>query len=335
MATLLANRYKLDSVIGGGNFGEVWRAEDTFLSRPVAVKLFPPGMAVDTVLLEAQLQRKLSEHPHIVTIDNVVIEPPRPFVVSELFEDGAVTRRVGPNGAFLPDAMRWMRDLLAALGHAHGLGVLHRDIKPPNMLLTPNGGAALTDFGIAEDTILNVYVDRAVYSATIAPEVLAGGRSSTQTDLWAAACTWYRLLCGRYPFATPADVVNHQYEPAHKVNPQIPIALSRAVDVGLAADPAARYADADRMLAAVSGLSYERGWERLTDPTALEAWRLHGGDGEVVARLVQLPKAGVELVLTRDRGNGARAFKRERPGSAAQSRQKLNALLRRGVDSGL
>jgi serine/threonine protein kinase len=332
---LLADRYRLDTRLGGGCFGEVWQAKDTYFDRSVAVKLFARGVKADIVLAEARLQVRLSAHPNIVTIEDVVVQPPRPFVVTQLYTAGDVDARVGPNGAFLPDAMRWMRDLLAGLRHAHSLNVIHRDVKPSNLLVTPNGGAALTDFGIAEDSVRGIYAGRASYNPTVAPEILANNPSSEQTDLWAAACTWYRLLCGRYPFLSTAAIVTNDYEPAYKVNAQIPMALSRAIDRGLNPDPSKRYADAARMLGAVSGLSYDRGWERIADPAATETWRLHGGDGDIVARLIDRPKAGPELVVTRDRGRGPRAFIRERPGSLAQSRQKLRALLRRGVESGL
>jgi len=328
---LLAGRYRLDVFLGSGNFGEVWAAEDTYLARQVAVKLFKTGMQPDSVLLEAQLQRRLSEHPHIAAIENVVLEPPRPFVVSELYARGSIAGNLGPDGAPPTVAMRWMRDLLAALAHAHGLGVVHRDVKPSNLLLGDDGDAVLTDFGIAEDTVRRLYVDRSSYAPHMAPELLAGGSTSPQSDLWAAACTWYRLLCGRYPFNSVVAVLGGAFEPLHHVNPQIPLAVSRAVARALEQNPADRYADAERMLAAVSGLIVENDWERIIHPGALEVWRMRAPAAEFVIRLTQRPRAGLELLLTRDLGNGPRKVLREQPTSLAKARQRLRALLVDGV----
>ena len=244
----LANgRYVLypDRPLGSGHFGKVFEGYDRHFEQAVAVKLFDEDFELDAVLLEAQLQRRVSEHPHVVDIYDVIAEPPRPFVVTALCPSGSVGDRLETGAVSLQEAMRWTRDLLAGLAHAHSLEVIHRDVKPSNALLRTEGGAALTDFGLAEDTLRDRIVDTSHYLPHVAPEVLAGQSSSKQTDVFAAGCTIYRLLTGEYPFE--GGDFSSGPTAACRLNPTVPMAVSRAVGRALAIDPGERYTDAIEM----------------------------------------------------------------------------------------
>ena len=127
---------------GGGNFGLVYRGRDLYLERDVAVKLIEAERAtLDSTLTEARIQA-LCAHPNVVSVYDVRIEPPVPMIVMEYLPGGSAEDRV-TEGIALMDALRWTRNALQGLAHAHGLGILHRDLKPGNLLVLANGEAAL------------------------------------------------------------------------------------------------------------------------------------------------------------------------------------------------
>lgn len=334
-AELSDGRYVLDHYIGNGHFGEVWAAADTHLDMAVAVKLFGAAFHPDAVLLEARLHNRLSAHPNVVSILNVVIEPPRPFVAMELCRQGSVGARLDRGEVSLTNAMRWTRDMLAGLAHAHAMGVLHRDLKPSNLLILDDGRAAITDFGVAEDSIRGEYVDPRAYQPHMAPEMAVSG-SSPQTDVWAAGCTWYRLLCGQFPFASPADIAAGKFEPVHKLNPQVPLSVSRAVAMALQVNPADRYADAIRMHSAVSSLLVANAWSREPDAEAVETWVCSTTSCDYRVRLVERPRVGLELTAYRDlrNGGGYRRVRHERLPTIGKARQRLRTWLVLVVEGG-
>jgi eukaryotic-like serine/threonine-protein kinase len=230
--TLVDQRYLLSDHLGNGNFGEVWRGRDVWQDAEVAIKLVGPHVTLDEVLLETQLLTRLREHDRIVRVWNAQIAPPVPYIVMDYLPNGSVEARLDAGSVSIVDAVRWTRNALAGLGHAHALGVLHRDIKPGNLLLDREGRAVLSDFGIAEDTIRNLLANPNVYGVHAAPELLQGQGSSVQTDIFAIGCTLYRLLTSAYPFASIADI-QAWVEPTdvHKLNPQIPLSFFRFVKV--------------------------------------------------------------------------------------------------------
>lgn len=326
--TLANGRYVLRGFLGNGAFGEVWEADDLYLDTKVAVKLFGGAFRPDAVLLEAQLHNRLSEHPNVVSIQNVLIEPPIPFVVMALCPAGSVGARLEQNDVSLVEAMRWTRDMLAGLARAHALDVIHRDLKPSNLLILDDGRVAISDFGVAEDAIVHEYVDPKVYWRHMAPEMFTTG-SSPLTDVWAAGCTWYRLLTGVHPFADRAAAAAGEFELPHKLNPQIPLAVSRAVAKALAVNPADRYQSAASMLSAVSGLSVVNSWRRIDDPATIETWAATTSQADYTIELVARPRTGLELTAYRDyrRGAGRRRIRRVNPASLPRARQRLRAWL--------
>ena len=210
-ARLLGNRYRLDSVVGRGGMGTVWRAFDTMLDREVAVKevVLPPGLSdaeravlYERTFREARASARLN-HSGVVTVHDVVEESDRPWIVMELvlapslqdiIERGPMEhRRVADIGL----------QMLGALQHAHQKGILHRDVKPSNVLVTDTGRAVLTDFGIAQmegDSTLTQTGLVMGSPAYIAPERVQGERAVPASDLWALGATLYAAVEGRSPY---------------------------------------------------------------------------------------------------------------------------------------
>ncbi|RFU39841.1 serine/threonine protein kinase [Actinomadura logoneensis] len=209
---LLAGRYRLDTVVGRGGMGTVWRARDLTLHREVAVKevVLPPGLSegerdvlYERTLREARASARLS-HPAVVVVHDVVEEDGRPWIVMELvlapsLQD--VLDREGP----LPH--RRVADIgmqmLGALRHAHSKGILHRDVKPSNVLLCDSGRVVLTDFGIAQmegDATLTQTGLVMGSPAYIPPERAQGARAVPASDLWSLGATLYAALEGRSPY---------------------------------------------------------------------------------------------------------------------------------------
>ncbi|MEU8272213.1 protein kinase [Sphaerisporangium sp. NPDC049002] len=227
----MANRYQLLEAIGRGGMGIVWRAHDELLDRAVAVKevRYPGDPQDDEVaelnrrtLREARAAGRLS-HPNVVVVHDVIEENGRPWIVMQLVDSrslGQVLRDDGP----LP--MRMAAEIglqiLEALRHAHASGVLHRDVKPENVLLTDDGRVVLTDFGIARmetDTTMT-RTGLVGTPAFIAPERLRGHSAQRESDLWSLGATLYAAVEGRPPhdkgmaMATMHAVLNDEPEPA-------------------------------------------------------------------------------------------------------------------------
>ncbi|MFS2294304.1 MAG: serine/threonine protein kinase [Actinomadura sp.] len=210
-ARLLGNRYRLDSVVGRGGMGTVWRAFDVMLDREVAVKevVFPPGLddseravLYERTFREARASARLN-HPGVVTVHDVVEESGRPWIVMELviapslqdlLDRGPMEhRRVAEIGLQMLDALR----------HAHEKGILHRDVKPSNVLITDSGRVVLTDFGIAQmegDSTLTQTGLVMGSPAYIPPERVQGERAVPASDLWALGATLYAAVEGRSPY---------------------------------------------------------------------------------------------------------------------------------------
>ncbi|TDB81723.1 serine/threonine protein kinase, partial [Actinomadura sp. KC216] len=210
-ARLLGNRYRLDSVVGRGGMGTVWRAFDVMLDREVAVKevVLPPGLnesergvLYERTFREARASARLN-HSGVVTVHDVVEESDRPWIVMELvlapslqdlLERGPMEhRRVADIGL----------QMLGALRHAHEKGILHRDVKPSNVLITDTGRVVLTDFGIAQvegDTTLTQTGLVMGSPAYIPPERAQGERAVPASDLWALGATLYAAVEGRSPY---------------------------------------------------------------------------------------------------------------------------------------
>jgi serine/threonine protein kinase len=219
-ATVLSNRYRVVGEIGRGGMGIVWEAFDELLHRSVALKEvhFPPGLSEadraslgDRTLREARAVAAV-DVPTAVRVFDVIEEDGKPWIVMELIRGGSLTDRLRTHGPLSePEVARLGLAVLEALEAAHAAGVLHRDVKPSNVLLGEDERIALTDFGIAtvdsdsnDMTTTGVIVGSPSY---IAPERAQGQRPTAATDLWALGATLWTAAMGRPPYDGPTAFV--------------------------------------------------------------------------------------------------------------------------------
>jgi eukaryotic-like serine/threonine-protein kinase len=259
---LLAGRYRLCAVMGRGGMGTVWHARDELLNRDVAVKevTWPPYLSEaeqravrDRALGEARLAARL-RHPNIVGIYDVVEEDGRPWIVMELFRYRSLRDVMREDGPLPPArAARLGLGVLAALRAAHAEGIVHRDVKPANILVSPEDRAVLTDFGIARTAdSCPLTSDRLAGSPSyIAPERAWGEQAGPAADLWALGAALYAAVEGRAPFqrkdalASLTAAVTDEPAPALHAGPLWPV-----ISGLLRKDPDSRpcLTDAERML---------------------------------------------------------------------------------------
>jgi serine/threonine-protein kinase len=251
----VAGRYLLRERIGSGAAGEIWSAQDPRIGRRVAVKFLriPEGLTAgqraeweSRFLLEARAAGRLS-HPGIVPVFDVgTASDGRPFIVMELVEGRSldVIRQSGPRPPF-PQIVAWIGELAEALEAAHAGGVIHRDVKPANILVGTDGRARITDFGIArvaesELTRDGTFVGSPAFAA---PEQLCGAKVDGRADLFALAAVFYLLVTAKRPFAGD-DIPSIVYAVCHKEPdpPGISPALDDVILRALAKSPDDRYA---------------------------------------------------------------------------------------------
>ncbi|MEZ7130253.1 serine/threonine-protein kinase [Nonomuraea sp. AD125B] len=219
---LISGRYRLESVLGGGGFGRVWKAHDESLDVDVAVKeVWLPSAASDEehaqrlrrAEREARNAARLRSHPHIVTLHDVVIEDQAPWIVMELVDGGTLAERILQNGPLEARAVALVaKGLLEALGTAHASRIVHRDVKPANVMFGGDGRVLLTDFGIAVkqgDTALTMSGGLMGSLEYIAPERFNGVDSGGAGDLYSLGVTLYQALEGVSPFHrdTPTETL--------------------------------------------------------------------------------------------------------------------------------
>lgn len=262
-------RFELAARLGGGGMGMVWRATDLVLRRSVAIKEVrpsDPGLAEydpeaarllrERVLREARALARV-DHPNVVTIHHIVDGGPGtyPWIVMELVTGGSLADRLARGPMHPAEAARMGREVLAALQAAHAAGIEHRDVKPANVLLRPDGRPVLTDFGIAavrEATALTATGSVIGTPDYMAPERVSGKDGGPAADLWSLAMMLYVAVEGHHPLrrgttlATLAAVLAEDVPPPVQAGPLTDV-LSRVLVRDPGARPDAR--QLDRMLA--------------------------------------------------------------------------------------
>ncbi|MGW7482716.1 serine/threonine-protein kinase [Nonomuraea muscovyensis] len=212
--TLLAGRYRLLTQLGQGGMGTVWRAMDELLRQEVAVKevRLPPDLdeasraeLAERTLREARAAATLRSHPSIVTVHDVVLDGGRPWIVMELVRGRSLDRAVRDDGPLPPRRVAEIgRRMIDALTAAHASGILHRDVKPANVMLTDDGRVLLTDFGIATIAGDAGITQTGMLTGSpgyMAPERLRGEADGPLADLWSLGATLYTAVEGGPPFA--------------------------------------------------------------------------------------------------------------------------------------
>jgi eukaryotic-like serine/threonine-protein kinase len=210
----LAGRYRRVRSLGSGAMGEVWLAEDTLLGRPVAIKQLrtDPDAALEQwserMRREARLAAQLN-HPNAVAIYDLLVVDEQPYVVMEYVAGDSLAQRIRRAGTLTPEqAARWIGQVAGALEAAHARGIVHRDVKPANILITPYQAAKLTDFGIARSAQDVSQTQSGILVGTpafLAPEAARGGDPSPASDMWSLGATLYSAVEGRPPFGSGVD----------------------------------------------------------------------------------------------------------------------------------
>ena len=249
--TLAEGRYRVEDVLGRGGMASVYLARDGELERPVAVKVLAEHLADqaafrDRFLREARLAAQLS-HPNIVQVFDVGEEEGTPFIVMECVEGSTLADELRTRGPLEPDEVVDLAlQICGGLEHAHAAGLVHRDIKPQNLLLRPDGTVKIADFGIAraaETTRLTQMGSVLGTAAYLAPEQALGEEVTASADIYSLGCVIYELLTGRTPhvFKTlPELVVKHREEaitPVRELRPEVAERLEAAVMHALARNP--------------------------------------------------------------------------------------------------
>jgi len=292
VGTLLCGRYRLEAVVGSGGMSTVYRAFDTTLERQVAIKLLHRDVAADHGQLErfrreARAVAQLN-HPHVVgVIDAGEDEEGMPFIVFEYVEGETLKDRIRRAGRLpIPEALAYAIEIARALGAAHERHIVHRDVKPQNVLIDEEGSAKVTDFGIArtlEEDGLTAAGRVLGTTDYVAPEQALGDHVTGQSDLYSLGVVLFEMLTGDVPFhgdnqvAVAMKHVREELPDVQQRRPEVSAALAALLDHATAKDTARRYPDAAAMIA------------DLEEVLAIETARAGQATGEATAVLRTLP----------------------------------------------
>jgi serine/threonine-protein kinase len=288
----LSGRYRLDAQIGTGGMSTVYRAFDSNLERRVAIKLLHREIAADSDQLErfrreARAVAQLS-HPHIVGVIDAGEDEGRPYIVFEYVEGATLKERIRHLGRLpVDEAIAYAIEIARALGCAHAHGIVHRDVKPQNVLVDEEGSAKVTDFGIARS--LNeegLTADGRVLGTTdyVSPEQALGHDVNGQSDIYSLGIVLYEMLIGDVPFHGENQVsvamkhVREAIPDVQRARPQVSATLAAVLDRMTDKDLGRRYGDVPTLIA------------DLEEALAIEAARTGSSTGEATAVLRTLPE---------------------------------------------
>jgi eukaryotic-like serine/threonine-protein kinase len=287
----LSGRYRLDAQIGAGGMSTVYRAFDTVLERRVAIKLLHREMSADSDQLErfrreARAVAQLS-HPHIVGVIDAGEDENRPYIVFEFVEGETLKERIRELGRLpVDESIAYAIEIARALGSAHTHGIVHRDVKPQNVLIDEEGSAKVTDFGIARSLKDDgLTADGRVLGTTdyVSPEQALGHDVNGQSDIYSLGIVLYEMLTGEVPFHGENQIsvaMKHVREDLPDIQvrrPQVSATLAAVLDRMTDKDLADRYPDVPALVA------------DLEETLAIEAARSGTSTGEATAVIRTLP----------------------------------------------
>ncbi len=291
LGTILNGRYRLEARIGSGGMSTVYRALDETLQRQVAIKLMNREVAADSDQLErfrreARAVAQLS-HPHVVGVIDAGEDEGRPYIVFEYIEGETLKERIRRQGQLpVTEAVAYAIEIARALGAAHARHIVHRDVKPQNVLIDEEGSAKVTDFGIARTLDEEgLTADGRVIGTTdyVAPEQALGQHVTGQSDLYSLGIVLYEMLTGEVPYKGDSQVavaMKHVREDLPDIQfkrPEVSASLAAVIDRATAKRPEDRYADDAELIA------------DLEDVLAIETARAGSATGEVTSVLRTLP----------------------------------------------
>ncbi|HTQ43254.1 MAG TPA: protein kinase, partial [Polyangiaceae bacterium] len=311
--------------LGQGGMGVGYRAEDEKLRRQVALKVLPEAMAKDEerrrrFLREARSAAAIS-HPNIATVYEVDEADGRVFIAMELVEGGTLRARVAKGALKVSDVVRIGRGIARGLARAHSRGVVHRDVKPDNVMLDEDGEPKILDFGLAKlreeaqpsgksllesaETESKITAEGRLLGTPgyMAPEQVRGKPVDARTDVFALGIVLYEMLCGEVPFRGESNmdvlmaIVRDAHRPLRERNPDVPEALAAVVDRCLAKSPDGRYATAREVAEALEAIAISADARVPSAPAALPSTRSLGASvvSEGGARPPRLVLVGVGL----------------------------------------
>ncbi len=296
-STVFNGRYELHRRLGRGGMAEVFLARDQLLDRPVAVKVLFPEFATDPAFVE-RFRREATAaanltHPNIVGVYDWGEAENTYFIVMEYVDGRTLSEILRAEGPLHPDRVADVgADVAAALGFAHRNGVVHRDVKPGNVIVTASGLVKVADFGIAraitattEDHLTQVGTVMGT-AAYFSPEQARGDKVDPRSDTYSLGCVLYELVLGRPPFAgeTPVAIAYQQVHespvPPRQVNPQVPVALEAIILKCLAKNPVNRYPTAEDLRSDLR--RFREGGRILAEPV-MQAPAMQGATGVLPA----------------------------------------------------
>ncbi|MDO4545670.1 MAG: Stk1 family PASTA domain-containing Ser/Thr kinase [Bacillota bacterium] len=268
---VLAGRYELFERIGEGGMSVVYKAKDKLLNRFVAIKILKPQFIndhkfIDSFRRESQAAASMS-HPNIVNIYDVGREGNIHYIVMELIEGRTLSDYIKEQGAMpYPKVIALSKQIAAALAFAHKNHIIHRDVKPHNVMITPNGTAKITDFGIAKAVNAATIVDNTdgIIGSVhyFSPEQARGGYVDEKSDIYSLGIVMYEMLTGRVPFDgdNPVNIalmhINGEMVPPSKLTAGIPPALEHIILKCTDKYPVNRFASADELIEALNNLEF-------------------------------------------------------------------------------
>lgn len=295
---IVGERYRIDAVVGAGGMATVFEAFDQTLERAVAVKVMRREVIAEADQLErfrreARAAAKLT-HPHIVTVIDAGEENNRPYIVFEYVEGETLKQRIKSGGPLpVTESVAYAIEIGSALVAAHGAGLVHRDVKPQNVLLDPHGHAKVADFGIARELEASDGLTKTgrVLGTTdyVSPEQAMGESVTGQSDVYSLGIVLFEMLTGDVPFkgenhvAVAMKHVKDQIPDVQDLRPEVSNALAAVVEKMTAKEPI------DRYLSAASAVS------DLEDVLAFESARAGGLTGEATVVFDSLPKRSRRL----------------------------------------
>lgn len=319
---LFMDRYQIVSKLGSGGTAIVYKAMDTILNREVTVKILQEQFTNNQKFVmrfrkEAQAIAALS-HPNIVSVYDVgSSEDGEPYLIMEYVEGKTlkdIINRFGPLS--LDRSLDYVHQILAGLNHAHSYGVVHRDIKPQNIMITPEGRVKIMDFGLAMNlTDSTITYDTSVFGSVyyIAPEIAQKGSGDARVDIYSTGIVLYEMLTSQLPYDGDSPIsialqhVEGNYTPIDDIDDDIPYEVARIVDKAMSVDPASRYSSTKVMMGDIE--------------TAADEY-------DVILSPIQMT-SGMKTTKTRTRTNGSgydnyendrRSVRRERETSSSRRR---------------
>ena len=343
--TIVDGRYRVQSRLGSGGMAEVWSAEDSQLGRRVALKLLASRFAADPDFRE-RFRREAAaaaamQHPNVVSIYDRGEWDGTSYIAMELVTGPTLKQLIQQRGPAGPGAATDIAiEILKALRYAHKRGIVHRDIKPQNVLIDEEGHAKVADFGIAHAGASDMTDEGAILGTVqyVSPEQAQGKPVSPRSDLYSVGVVLYELLTGQVPFEGEAPVsialkqVSEIPVPPAQLEPSIPPALEAVVMRALEKDPDHRFQDADEFIAALENARRVPTRQVVLEPTPGEPWEPVEERGSrwwiwlLVLLLIAAAAAGAYFLL----GGGKRVDVPDVTGKT--SREAANTLHSRGLE---